>query len=529
MYIPETFSNPERKILEKYFTNIDQPVFVIINLPEVVKGALFARYSRSAKSLRRLFLDEFVNIDNGSLKKDEDFLVDTIRAEKLYDRVFSEYGDDSVAQLGGAHIACENASNILTKVLEWGRLASYLEQSTRYIFYDKKVSGQYRYVTPEEISPRELPKYKNNMDKLFDEYSKLVHKLVDFFKSKYPKNTNDSDFIYNSSIRAKACDVARGLLPASTFSNVGIFASGQAYENMIMKMNSHPLAEVRNYSELMLGELRKVIPSFLKRVDLPERGLLWSKYFKDINQNMENITSDFGNNSSGQLEVDLVEWDENAEEKIIISALYSYTNKSERELIEIVKKMTQKEKEEIMYKYIGNRNNRRHKPGRAMERSYYRFDILSDFGSFRDLQRHRMLTIDWQKLSTFNGFSVPDVIEEINFRDKWEEIMKEIGEYFEYLASKYGFHVAQYIVPFSYNIRYSMQFNVREAYHLLELRTSPQGHVDYRRVCQKMHDLILNKAGHKILGKSMKYVDHNSYDLERIDAERAAEKKRTKK
>ena len=307
MYIPETFSNPERKILEKYFTNIDQPVFVIINLPEVVKGALFARYSRSAKSLRRLFLDEFVNIDNGSLKNDEDFLVDIARAEKLYDRVFSEYGDDSVAQLGGAHIACENASNILTKVLEWGRLASYLEQSTRYIFYDKKISGNYRYVIPDEISSKELPNYKKNMDKLFDEYSLLVHKLVDFFKSKYPKDNNDSEFIYNSSIRAKACDVARGLLPASTFSNVGIFASGQAYENMIMKMNSHPLAEVRNYSKLMLNELRKVIPSFLKRVDLPERGLLWSKYFKDINENMEKVTSTFDKKSCTKLEVDLVE------------------------------------------------------------------------------------------------------------------------------------------------------------------------------------------------------------------------------
>ena len=529
MYTPESFSNPERKVLENYFTNIDQPVFVVMNLPEVVKGALFARYSRSSKSLRRLFLDEFVNIDNGTLKNNQDFLVDITRAEKLYDRVFSEYGDDSVAQLGGAHIACENASNILTKVLEWGRLASYLEQSTRYIFYDKKVNEQYRYVIPDEISSYDLTKYKKNMDKLFDEYSLLVHKLVDFFKSKYPKNTDDSNFIYNSSIRAKACDVARGLLPASTFSNVGIFASGQAYENMIMKMNSHPLAEVRSYSNLMLSELRKVIPSFLKRVDLPDRGLLWSKYFSDINQNMETIVNDYGNNSSTNLEVDLIEWDQNAEDKIIVSALYSYTNKSERELIKIVQKLSQKEKERILFKYIGDRNNRRHKPGRAMERSYYRFDILSDFGSFRDLQRHRMMTIDWQKLSTFNGFSIPQVIEEINYQDTWEKIMIEIGEYFKTLGSKYGLHVAQYVVPFSYNIRYSMQFNVREAYHLLELRTAPQGHVDYRRVCQKMHELILNKAGHKILANSMKYVDHNTYDLERIEAERAAEKRRAKK
>ena len=195
-----------------------------------------------------------------------------------------------------------------------------------------------------------------------------------------------------------------------------------------MKMNSHPLAEVRSYSKLMLDELRKVIPSFLKRVDLPDRGLLWSKYFSDINQNMEKIVNDYGTDSSGNLEVDLIEWDHNAEDKIIVSALYSYTNKSERELIKIVEKLSQKEKERILYKYIGDRNNRRHKPGRAMERAYYRFDILSDFGSFRDLQRHRMMTIDWQKLSTFNGFSVPEVIEEIKYKNTWEKIMIEIGE-----------------------------------------------------------------------------------------------------
>ena len=149
MFYQEEFSQKERVILKKYFTNIDKPVFALINLPEVVKGALFARYSRSPKSLRRLFLDEFLlHIENKQSNDVEDSSIDISRAEKLYDRVFNEYGDDSVAQLGGAHIACEQSSNILTKILEWGRLGSYLEQSTRYIFYDQKLGDRYRYTIP---------------------------------------------------------------------------------------------------------------------------------------------------------------------------------------------------------------------------------------------------------------------------------------------------------------------------------------------------------------------------------------------
>ncbi len=130
-YVPEEFSLEETDVLRRYVTNVDGPVFALVNLPEVVKGALFARYSRSHKSLRRLFLDEFVGELDIEGDRSIDATVGLERAERLYDRIFLEYGDDSVAQLGGVHLACEQASNLLTKVLEWGRLMSYLEQSTR--------------------------------------------------------------------------------------------------------------------------------------------------------------------------------------------------------------------------------------------------------------------------------------------------------------------------------------------------------------------------------------------------------------
>ncbi|NQW19400.1 MAG: FAD-dependent thymidylate synthase [Chloroflexi bacterium] len=532
MYVRETFSTEERSVLGRFFTNIDGPVFALINLPEVVKGALFARYSRSPKSLRRLFLDEFydqpeVPVEELAKDSDNQALVSLNRAEGLYDRVFSQFGDDSVAQLGGAHIACEQASNILTKVIEWGRLAAYLEQSTRYIFYDQKLGDRYRYTAPPEIETGPLTgEYAKTMDWLFDEYSELVHICVPYFENQFPRQESDSNFIYKASIRAKSCDSARGLLPAATTSNVGIFGTGQAYESMLIRMNSHPLKEVRDYAGMMLEELRKVIPSFLKRVDLPDRGGAWSDYFQENHEAMERIASNIEAEPSEVDEVTLVEWDHDAENKIAAAALYSHTNIPDAQLQSIVNKMSDADKAEVIRTYAGDRENRRHKPGRGMERSFYRFDVLSDFGSFRDLQRHRMLTIDWQRLGVKHGYSTPPVIEEIGWTQRWNDAMGRMSEFHQRVLDEHGSDVSQYVVPFGFKLRYSMQFNAREAFHMLELRTSQQGHPDYRRVCQMMHKLIRDKAGHKAIAEAMSYVDHGSYGLERLEAERSAEIRR---
>src|SRR5205085_4843109 len=268
VYVPEDFAPDEADILRRYFTNLDGPVFALVNLPEVVKGALFARYSRSPKSLRRLFLDEFV----GDLDISGDLTVDATvglrRAEELYDRVFFEYGDDSVAQLGGVHLACEQSSNLLTKVLEWGRLMSYLEQSTRYIAYDTRIGGRYRFYRDPAVLGSPLgTRYVGDMDRLFDTYAELVPLLADFFRDRFPKDPSDTDFVYRQAVRAKAFDALRGILPAASLSNVGIYGTGQGYEQLLLRMRAHPLPEARAYADLMLTELRKVIPSFLKRVD----------------------------------------------------------------------------------------------------------------------------------------------------------------------------------------------------------------------------------------------------------------------
>src|SRR3954451_318527 len=290
-YAVEEFTEDEAARLRPYFTNLDRPVFALTNLPEVVKGALFARYSRSPKSLRRLFLDEFV----GDLDLTGDLTVDATvglkRAEELYDRVFLEYGDDSVAQLGGVHLACEQASNLLTKVLEWGRLMAYLEQSTRYIAYDSRRSdGRYRYFRDPTVLDSPLgARYVGDMDRMFDAYAELLPILQAHFADKFPKVAGDSDFAWRMSVKAKAFDALRGLLPAAAQSNVGIYGTGQAYEALLLRMRSHPLPEARTYAEMILTELRKVIPSFLKRVDLPDRGGVWSEYLEKNRHRMQDV------------------------------------------------------------------------------------------------------------------------------------------------------------------------------------------------------------------------------------------------
>jgi len=531
VYAAEEFTPEEADVLRRYFTNLDGPVFALVNLPEVVKGALFARYSRSPKSLRRLFLDEFVGDLDITGDDGIDATIGLRRAEELYDRVFLEYGDDSVAQLGGVHLACEQASNLLTKVLEWGRLMAYLEQSTRYIAYDARLGGRYRYYRPPEITMSSLgTRYVGDLDRLFDAYSELVPVMQDFFRAQFPKQDGDSDFVYRQAIRAKAFDALRGILPAASISNVGIYGTGQAYEMLLLRMRSHPLPEARHYADLMLNELRKVVPSFLKRVDLDDRGIVWSRYFESTRRHMEDITarlipSDAAQPSEVPL-VQLTDFDPDAEVKLVASMLYPYTNIPERQLEERVRTMSATERIEVMHAYTGDRSNRRHKPGRALERCFYRFDVLADYGAFRDLQRHRMLTIEWQQLSPRHTYTRPEAVDAASAHGAFDGAMERSASLYDALEGEFP-EQAAYAVSLAYKLRFVMQMNAREAMHLIELRTTPQGHPAYRQVAQEMHRLIAEEAGHPAVAELMRFADHSPEpELGRLDAERRAEARR---
>jgi len=531
-YHSEPFTDSEVAVLDRFFTNTTGPVFGLVNLPEVVKGALFARYSRSPKSLRRLFLDEFydapdIAIEAIAANLDDDPSLRLKRAEELYQRVFTQYGDDSVAQLGGVHLACEQASNVLTKVLEWGRLAAYLEQSTRYMFYDKPLGDRYRYFIPPEVDQAGLgDSYRAEIDALFESYSALTDRLTRYFETLHPQQADDSDYVYRSTIRAKVCDDLRGLLPAATTSNVGIYATGQSYEMLLLRMRASGLAEVRDYADLMLVELRKMIPAFLRRVDVADRGGAWSQYLADTANAIGDLAATHTIDSAPRPAVTLVEYATEAETKIAAATLYSVSDAPDDSLLTYVRGLSAPERQELFTAYVGDRSNRRHRPGRAMERADYRFDILCDYGIFRDLQRHRMMTLEWQTLGTAHGYITPESITELDLSDQWDQAMQRAADHHRALVDAVGRSVAQYAAPLAYKVRFFMQMNVREAFHLLELRTGEGGHQGYRRVCQEMHRLIRDEAGHHLIADAMEFVDHESYGLGRLDSERRSAAKR---
>ena len=537
-YAVETYTTEEEDVLRRYVTNLDQPVFALVNLPEVVKGALFARYSRSSKSLRRLFLDEFV----GELDIAGDATVDATvglrRAEELYEKVFFEYGDDSVAQLGGVHLACEQASNVLTKVLEWGRLMAYLEQSTRYIAYNNRLStGHYRYYRDPGLLDSPLgARYVGDMDRMFDTYGELLVEAQAWLAVRHPRQPGDSDFVHRQAIKAKALDALRGLLPAASLSNVGIYGTGQSYELLLMRMRSHPLPEARTYAGLMLEELRKVIPSFLARVDRPDRGGSWSAYLERTRQRTGELVEELfpdlvapadhpTGGPSGRPSVTLLDFDPDGEDKVIAAICAPLTDRPEDEVVRRVALLGAEDKRALLRAYVGERSNRRHRPGRAFERTGYRFDVVTDYGAFRDLQRHRMLTVEWQPLGTTLGYDVPEVVEEAGLTERFVASIERSWLLAEAMAGTFPEESA-YAVALAYRIRYSMQMNAREAMHLLELRSGPQGHASYRWVAQEMHRLIAGQAGHRLLAEAMSFVDYGAEDLERLESERRAEGKR---
>jgi len=523
----DAFSPDERRALAPYFTELDGPVFALVNLPEVVKGALFARYSRSAKSLRRLFLDEFREQAEGPGVAAS---IGTTRADQLYERVFSEYGDDSVAQLGGVHLACEGASNILTKVLEWGRLMAYLEQSTRYVPYTDRPDGRFKYHVPAELDGHPLRgRYVGALDRAFETYARWIDPMREYWTRRFPRPTADSDAAYRMTIRAKALDSLRGLLPAATRSNVGIFGTGQGYEALLLRMRAHPLREVRDYADLMLVELRKVIPAFLKRLERPERGGVWSRYLAETAQATAAVASRVleGIEAEPRPEVTLTDFDPEGEVKVVAAALYAASRLPDDQLLAVARKLGPEERREVLEAYVGRRENRRHKPGRAFERTVYRFDVLGDYGAFRDLQRHRLLTLEWQPLSTRLGYVTPDELGEAGVLPEWTRVMEESAALHDALAAATP-AIAPYAVSMAYRVRFYMELNAREAMHMIELRTAPQGHPAYRRICQAMHRLIAEQAGHRALAAAMHHTDHSGAEGGRLDAERAAERRRGK-
>ncbi len=528
----EEFSEKEKAILSQFCTNTERDVFALINLPETVKGALFSRYSRTSKSLRRVLLDEFIlNPESGfdaivgeAAGRGESQIVATRKAEEFYDRVLVGYGDDSVAELGGAHLACENISNLITKLMQDARIGiSPLEKSTRYVYFDQKEGGKYRYLREEKImASRFADDYVRACDLLFDTYAKLVPQITKIEQEKFPRSPDVSERAYASAIRAKVCDLLRGLLPASTLTNAGFFGNGRAFEYLLTKMHASPLSEARGIALLVHDELSKVIPAFVKRAD-NKYGKEMQDYFSGVRGGIASLALAHSQPVSADTShVSLVEYDARAEEKILAAILFPHLHADLQEVKRAVEKMPQEERKRILLAYVGERKNRRQKPGRAFESADYTFCVTGNFGMYRDLHRHRILTQERQLLTTRHGFDMPQELSDAGFGSQVKEAVSAADAMFVRMEPSMP-QEAQYVVPLGCRMRWYAKMNLREAYHLCELRSMRQGHPDYRKVAQDMHTLIAKV--HPLLASGMKFVDYGKDELERLEAEKKTDRK----
>jgi thymidylate synthase ThyX len=525
-YPSDDLTPAERARLAPHVTSLDGPVFALVNLPETVKGALFARYSRYPGTLRRLFLEEFADSLPEAAGAGWDAGEGT-RAAELYERIFVGYGDDSVAQLGGAHVACEWVSNILTKTLQRPRLAAYLEQSTRYIAYDAPMpGGGYRYYRDEALGPE----YEAAMDALFGAYAEALPRVRAWVDETFPRSEGESEAARRRAVNAKSYDLLRGLLPAASLSHMGVYATGQAYEQLILHLMADPLPEARAYGQMILDAIKAVMPSFVSRVERPDRGGEWVSYLERRREATERWAARLGLDRREEAEdrpsVRLLHCDGD-EEQLLAALLFEAATAGEEETLEAVRALGSEERARALADLVGERRNRRHRPGRGFEALRYRFEVVSDYGAFRDLQRHRMLTVQWQRLSPDLGADVPEEVAAAGCDDLYARALERSRAEYERLAGSGLAEAAPYALCLGYRMRYVLDMNAREAMHLIELRSGREGHPGYRAVAHELHAQIA--AVHPAVAAAMNYVDRSSEPrLERIlsemrsDARRAA-------
>jgi thymidylate synthase ThyX len=514
-YPVEQYSEEERARLAPHFTNLDRPVFALVNLPETVKGALFARYSRYAGTLRRLFLDEFADsLPDVPVVE----LAEGERAAKLYETIFLGYGDDSVAQLGGAHIACEWTSNLLTKILQRPRLAAYLEQSTRYIAYDDRLDGfGYRY----HRDPRFGAAYQAAMDGLFEAYSGLLEGVSAWVDERFPAAAGESPAAHRRAVRAKALDLVRGVLPAASLSHVGIYATGQTYEQLVLHLLAHPLAEARTYGGMLLEELQAVMPSFVARVPRPDRGGRWIEFLRERSEAADTVAARLGlDEPEDEVTAPSVRLlrSHGSEEELLAALLYEGSAAGEEQALAAVARLSPEERVALVRELVGTRENRRHRPGRGFETLTYRFEIVSDYGAFRDLQRHRLLTCQWQRLSSDLGADVPHEVEEAGLGSEYARALETSRAEYKRLRGEGLVEEAPYALCLAFRIRYVLELDAREALHLIELRSGREGHPSYRAVALQMREAIA--AVHPSVAAGMTFVDESTEPrLERLLSE----------
>ena len=508
----ETFLMTEagKRYLSRAVTDTAGTIYAFTNeLSPITVAAAMARLSRRGDDMRITILDEFAR----GMDKDK----------KLLQRIITAYGDDSVQQLAGLHLVVEKASNLLTKKLEWGRLAAYLEQSTRYIYYDQKdENGRFKYHVPEHFDEGTKQQYVNIMDQIFSRYSSMVHDLTDHVQKASTTPQKERDGAWRSATKAQACDAVRGTLPVATESTVGIFASGQALESLIMHLLSDELVESRTAGQVMLEQARKVMPTFLERADKPDRGGATIAYRATTRAAGKKLSDDHlpPNHTVDAAPGTLGDYWPRNELDLVADMLYEFSDQPLTRIREEVSTWPYEQKLQVFQAYMGERLNRRHRPGRALEKAHYNWDLVCDYGAFRDLQRHRMVDdLEWQALTPRYGYDIPQLVEDAGLVDDFERCFELSLELYSFLQKAGYAYEAQYATLLGHRMRWKISYNAREAFHLHELRTSPQGHPNYRKLVQDMHARLAEV--HPLLANQMRFVNQDEDpELTRLAAER---------
>lgn len=513
-----------KKAMDHFVTDSGGSVYALTPyVPELFAALLKARYSRTELSAKQLLWREFVEKKNKipwkTIDKGRNLLNDVLnfqRAEGVAERILLQYGDDSVFELGGAHLFLDRISMIATKIIEDIRIGlSPLEKSTRYVIYDQKgQDGDYAYFKdPKLIESKYKKIFLETSRACFDLYTKAIAIFLDHYKKQLPienqefadlsnknvltkftdlkdeKSIKAAQIAYNASVRAKACDVSRVLLPASTVTNVGIFGNARAFGYLITKMLISGFSEIKMLGSETLIELKKVLPKFFDPVD-NNYGLAYQEYLQKTEEVLQKRASFLlkGIKPEKVERVELVQMDKNPEINIAAALIYPYCDLPLRQLLKIVKESGEKVISQIIFESLMYRKNRRHKPPRAFEIAGYElvFDILGNFGIYRDLQRQRMLTQQRQKYTCQHGFDMPAEFSEVGLDKDFIDLMMKVKTANKIIAKDFPLE-SQYLTNMAHLTRWYMGMNLREGFWMTELRSVPQGHFSYRTIAQDMY------------------------------------------
>ena len=505
----DAFTREEIAMLAPYVTNVEQPVYALRNLPEEVVAVLFAYYSRSRDSLRRnlfkLLQERDIDVEAhraSSSLGETDLTEAKEKARQFHEKWVVGYGHASVAEHAVVHLAIEDASILATKIIEDNRLASYTEKSTRYVLFD---DNKFYRVARLMQSPF-AALYEDTVRLLLHTYVTSVPRVVEGIKARVPRRTGQGERAYETACRAKAYDLLRYLLPASTLTNLGLTINARALEHLLTKLLSHPLAEARDLASAVKREAVKVVPTLLKYAD-------YNAYLVETDRAMRQLGREFFAEEEplATPSVSLVRFPEDAEEQLAAAMVFGYSGLPWPQVVERVGKLHASQRQRIIDEYL-QRRGPHDQPLRALEHLYYTFDIVLDYGAFRDIQRHRMATQTRQDLSTRYGYSVPEEIVTYGLGDVFQACMTRAADAHTRIAEQFPLE-AQYVLPLAYRVRVLFTWNLRELCHFIQLRSARQGHASYRRIAQEVYREI--ERVHPTLARYSR-VNLEDYQLGRL-------------